>query len=54
MRALMTHDNVHDAIQLKVRKTTAACVRLLTGRLSSKLTDDAVQQPSPSSGTPVT
>lgn len=44
MQPLRSHDNVHDAIQLEVRKSTAASVRLLTGRMSGTLTDEAVHE----------
>lgn len=44
MRALRSHDSVHDAIQLDVRKGTQACARMLIGNMNRKLTDYAVHE----------
>jgi CHAD domain-containing protein len=44
MRALRSHDTVHGAIQLNVARSTGVCIRLLTGKMSSTLTDDAVHE----------
>jgi len=42
MRALRSEENVHDAIQLVVRRSTRASLALLTDGKSSTLTDEAI------------
>jgi CHAD domain-containing protein len=42
MRALKRDENVHDAIQLAIQKSTRASLALLTGGQNSTLTDEAI------------
>ena len=42
MRALKSEENVHDVIQLVVKRSTVASLALLTDSKSSTLTDEAI------------